>query len=213
MGHIGVLDAARMVRLAYDAARDLDPIDRIDIRGAQAYLIKGDILVIPGTNERIDWGFNLHLAEQGKEIQGFKIVAGDSGRVWHAGFLRHAEFLYGFAKRARPKFIVGHSLGGASAQILGWSLRTPTVTFGSPRPLRGKAPLEGEGWILNLCRADDEVCHLPPRPMGFRHVGSVRWLLPEAFDAEFDHGMVNYIEILGETKTAERIEKQWPRAA
>ena len=214
MKRIDVAEAARLMQSVYYNLRSVDLIDQIDIRGAQAYLLKGDILVIPGTNEHADWGYNLHVSEQnGAEVHGFRVIAGDSGRQWHAGFLRHAEFIFGFAKRARPKFIVGHSLGGASAQILGVSLSVPTVTFGAPRPLRASTPLPGEGWILNLCRIDDEVCRLPPTMLGFRHVGSLRWLQPAEAHVGEDHRIDNYIEIMGEEKVAARVEGQWPRAA
>ncbi len=52
-------------------------------------------------------------------------ATGDSGKhAWHAGFLKHAQTVHASVSGMPepPKLIIGHSLGAASAQIVGASL-------------------------------------------------------------------------------------------
>lgn len=212
MAQISLLDAADMVADVY-ADRNRDQIDStIDVAGVQATLLKNGTLVIPGTNEFSDWfDFNLNfggaLASDG---HGFEVVAGDSGALWHAGFLEHAQMVYTFAKALKPKFIVGHSLGAASAQIVGLSLRIPTVAFASPQTCRTRHRMENEGWVINLCRIDDAVCHVPPKFLGFRTIGSRYWLQPDTLDADEDHKIHNYSDLLKLQRIKDRVPLSWP---
>ena len=185
----------------------------IDVRGVQAEYLKDGTLVIPGTNELSDWfEFNFDLvSSSGNEGHGFEVSPGDSGARWHAGFLEHAQLVYAFAKPLKPKLIIGHSLGAASAQIVGTSLRTPTIAFASPRTHRGRTQIPGEGWVVNICRTDDTVCHVPPNFLGFRHVGSRYWISPNEVNDGEDHRMDNYIALMETKRIKDKLPATWPR--
>ncbi|KNG93204.1 hypothetical protein ATO11_12145 [Pseudaestuariivita atlantica] len=204
------MEAAKLIEDAY-AKRLTDVHTEIDVRGVQATYLNSGVLVIPGTNEFRDWfDFNLNMFGQGGDGHGFEVVSGDSGTKWHAGFLEHAQIVYSFAKGLRPKFIVGHSLGAASAQIVGMSLRTPTIAFASPQTCRSRTRMPGEGWVVNICRVDDDVCHQPPRILGFRTIGSRYWLSPDPLKLGEDHKIDNYMDLLKTKKVKDRVPQAWP---
>ena len=205
-------DAARVMQKTYHGSNSADIRHRFDVGGVQAVYLKGGILVIPGTNELADWfNFNFNIGHNQGRRPGTDVIAGDSGALWHAGFLQHARMVYVFAKPLRPKLVIGHSLGAASAQIVGMSLKVPTIAFASPRTHRGSDKLPGEGWVINICRSDDSVCHLPPPFLGFRHVGSRYWLSPAQVNHGEDHRIGKYIELLRKNRHAQRLPKHWPR--
>ncbi|MCT4609707.1 MAG: hypothetical protein N4A70_10930 [Pelagimonas sp.] len=213
MSTLDILDACDIVEASYAGFKASEIEEKIDIRGVQAYHLKSGILAIPGTNELSDW-FDYNLKVYGdNEGYGYDVIAGDSGSMWHAGFLEHAQTVYTFAKGLRPKFIVGHSLGAASAQIVGTSLKIPTIAFASPGTLRGKPSnrLRGEGWVVNYCRSDDTVCYMPPRHRGFRVLGSQYWLTPEDANPGLDHNINQYRKIIKTKKVRERVPMQWPQ--
>lgn len=214
MAPLTILDAARAVRAASRGEAGLDVVERIDIEGVQAVTLKGGVMVVLGANEIADWfDYNLDfIPGPESEHVGFSVIPGDSGARWHAGFLEHARFVYAFAKPQRPKLIAGHSLGAAAAQIVGASLGVPAIGFGSPRPLRQRRQFRGEGWVLNVCRSDDTICYVPPGFLGFRHVGSVRWLTPPQPDPGEDHSMDEYIEVL-EAGHGSTLPETWPVTA
>ncbi|MHA6326179.1 alpha/beta hydrolase family protein [Roseivivax sp. CAU 1753] len=212
MAKLNLLDAAELIRDAY--ANNLG--DRlhttIDIRGVQAFYLKDRTLVIPGTNEFSDWfDYNLRFGHYDTPGHGFDVVPGDSGTLWHAGFLAHAQIVYTFAKGLRPKFIVGHSLGAASAQIVGASLAKPTIAFASPKTCQSRQRMPGEGWVVNICRIDDTVCHVPPAFLGFRTIGSHYWLTPTEADPGEQHRIENYTELLSQARVKSRVPTSWPR--
>ncbi|WP_425038101.1 hypothetical protein [Primorskyibacter sp. S187A] len=213
MAQLNVLDACDMIEAAYDQTNAADIEHQIDIRGVQAQYLKSGVLVIPGTNEMADWfDFNLNISGQPTDGHGFEVVPGDSGSMWHAGFLEHAQIVYTFAKGLRPKFIIGHSLGAASAQIVGTSLRVPTLAFASPQTLRGRPTnrLAHEGWVVNYCRLDDTVCHVPPKFLGFRTLGSRYWLAPDEINVGGDHSIDHYRALLKTKKVQDRVPMAWP---
>lgn len=182
-----IAEAADLVQRAYDGTLGNRLKTPIDLDGAQAYLLKDDTLVIPGTNELSDWG-NFNIA----------FMPGDSGRIWHEGFMRHARIIYPFAKGGGAKRIIGHSLGAASAQIIACSLGIPAFCFASPRPLKGKTRFKGEHRVLNLCRMDDAVCLMPFAFLGFRHLGKVHWLSPREPQSEGSHRLADYLRALAQ---------------
>ncbi|SPH24949.1 hypothetical protein DEA8626_03982 [Defluviimonas aquaemixtae] len=186
--------AADLVQRAYDGKLGNRLHMSLDLDGAQAYLLKDKTLVIPGTNELSDWGkFN------------FDVSNGDSGRVWHAGFLRHAQIVYPFAKAGAAKRVIGHSLGAASAQIVACSLGLPAMCLASPRPLRGKTRFRGEHRVVSLCRFDDAVCYLPFSFLKFRHVGKVHWISPHEPQSEGSHRIADYLRALAQGKTKPKL--------
>lgn len=213
MDKLSLLEATDLIEASYSGTNSTDIHTEIDIQGVQAQYLTSGILVIPGTNEFSDWfDFNLNVnAPNAPESHGFEVIAGDSGALWHAGFLEHAQIVYTFAKGLRPKFIVGHSLGAASAQIVGSSLGVPTIAFASPRTCRSPTRLRNEGWVVNICRVDDTVCHVPPKFLGFRTVGSRYWMQPDAPDEEEDHRIDNYRELLRLKRIRDRVPESWPR--
>lgn len=212
MAKISLLDAAQMVSETYAGTNTAKIDNTIDVAGVQATFLKDGTLVIPGTNEFSDWfDFNLNFGgARPTDGHGFEVVSGDSGALWHAGFLEHAQMVYTFAKALRPKFIVGHSLGAASAQIVGMSLRIPTVAFASPQTCRTRPRLPNEGWVINVCRIDDAVCHVPPKFLGFRTIGSRYWLRPDELDDGEDHKIHNYAELLRLKRVKDRVPTDWP---
>ena len=213
MAQLSVLEACDLIEASYAGTNGDDVQASIDVRGVQAQYLKSGVLVIPGTNEFNDWfDFNLNVRGDMTDGHGFEVVPGDSGSMWHAGFLEHAQIVYSFAKGLRPKFIVGHSLGAASAQIVGTSMRVPTIAFASPQTLRGKPTnrLAHEGWVLNICRVDDTVCYVPPSIIGFRTLGSRYWLAPEEPNVGEDHSIDNYRQLLKTARVQKRVPKAWP---
>ena len=212
MSTLSVMTAAEMIRDAYADALGARVDTSIDIRGVQAHYMKDGTLVIPGTNEFSDWfDFNLQFGGQPMNGHGFEVVPGDSGTLWHGGFLEHAQIVYTFAKGLRPQFIVGHSLGAASAQIVGASLGIPAIAFAAPKTCQSRGRMHGEGWVLNICRVDDTVCHVPPSFLGFRNVGSLYWLTPDEVHPGEDHKIEHYMELLTLPRVQERVPMRWPR--
>ncbi|WP_227267637.1 alpha/beta hydrolase family protein [Roseobacter weihaiensis] len=213
MSKISLLDAAQIMEDTNNETNADDLHTAIDVAGVQAYYLKSSILVIPGTNELSDWfDFSLDFAGIDHDGHGFDVVAGDSGTLWHGGFLEHAQRVYMFAKGLRPKLIIGHSLGAASAQIVGMSLRVPTIAFASPQTSRrsNRERLPHEGWVINLCRVDDTVCYLPPKILGFRTIGSRYWLIPDKVDDEDDHRIAAYTALLKLKRVKDRVPTHWP---
>jgi hypothetical protein len=212
MTKLSLLEAADIMEATYAGTNKADVENEIDIRGVQAVYLKSGVLVIPGTNEFSDWfDFNLNMVvEAGNQTHGFEVVPGDSGTLWHAGFLDHAQIVYTFAKGVKPKFIIGHSLGAASGQIVGTSMRIPTIAFASPQTCRTRPRLPNEGWVINICRIDDVVCHTPPRFLGFRTVGSRYWLQPDELDTDEDHKIHNYRDLLKLKRVKDRLPLSWP---
>lgn len=206
-------DAADLIAAAYSgrlrfAAANSEP-------GAQAFITHDRDLVIPGTNECDDWRrFNLQVhAPANAWIPGLQLVPQADVGSWHFGFLRHADSVYRFARIHQPRFVVGHSLGGAAAQLIGHRMRLPTITFGSPRVYKGRlSQIGGEGWVLNLCRSDDPVTGVPTLS-GFRHLGTTRRFNTGRPVSSRNHPIAKYLGLIGTTVALARIEREWPRVA
>lgn len=200
-----VFKAGALIGQAYDNKLDDKIKHQVDVAGVQAYYLTDGVLVLPGTNELSDWTrYNLSV----------DAIKGDSGRYWHRGFMNYAQLVFMFAKPLKPKFIIGHSLGAAAAQIVGASLKVPTIAFASPKVLSGKSKLAGEGWVANYLRMDDTVCHMPPNigRKSYRHVGSRYWMAPDGVNVGEDHKIKNYMAILKEERFETLVPKDWPRS-
>lgn len=191
--------AADVIQQTYERKLGNLLVQDISLAGAQAALLNDGTLVIPGTNELADWrSFNLD------------VTSGDSNRKWHAGFMRHARLLFGFAKMARPKLVLGHSLGAASAQIIACSLGVPAICLASPRPLRGRTKFRGEQRVINICRQDDAVCHVPFGFLNFRHLGAVHWIKSGEKQSSGSHRLKDYVRVMKPGRAVPEMPKNWP---
>ena len=191
--------AADLVQRAYDDRLGGSVERAYDKDGVQAYLLKDRTLVIPGTNDTSDWRRNLNVGPIGR---------GASGRGWHQGFLQHANRVYSFAAPHRPKLVLGHSLGAAAAQIVAVSLGIPAICFASPRTLRGQRWFRGEFRILNINRNDDVVTRMPPRVLGFRHIGKVH-VLRIVEEAQGNHALRHYLRAMEFGRCSPELPENW----
>lgn len=144
-------------------------------------------LIIRGSDDAGDWLDNARAFPS--------LGIGDSWRLYHGGFLDDARLVYGYAKASRPRWIAGHSRGAAIAAIVGASLGIETVTFAQPRPLWLSPDLpDADRWVTSYCKTDDLVCYLPPRWLGWRHIGRVCWAAPRYHHVGQDHSMRHYYD-------------------
>jgi len=184
----------------------------VDVSGAQAHMMAHGVMVIPGSNELLDWFSNFDVYRiLGKTFGRGQKGRGSTGAVFHAGFLRHASRLQRFAKEHDAQLLVGHSLGAAAAQILGTSLAIPAIGFASPRVKFGKGKLKHERGVLNICRADDLVTRVPPSEAGFRRLGHSVRMVSQKTNPGMDHSMEHYIAALEEHVSAKGLPKTWPK--
>ncbi len=207
-----LMEAAELARLSYDGAAALPPLKAMNLKGgAQAYLTQDDVLVIPGTNEARDWAdYNLKaFPAKGAQVGWAGIDRTIETATWHFGFALHALHVMIFLGTRRPAFIIGHSLGAASAQILGLHFGVPTVCFASPRPIRGDGMLNGEGWVLNLVHVDDIIGMVLGEGAGYRRIGSVRGLTPDTAGG-IAHRMADYKVALAGRIAAGSLPPHWP---
>lgn len=119
-------EAAAMIVADYGGKHEPGSI-AVSHDGMQIYFYNGT-LVIRGSDERRDWFWNLFV------IPWF--LVGKSGVWWAYGALVDARAVHLWCQGFGPdkiKLIIGHSRGGAVAQILSYSLDIPTWTFGSPK--------------------------------------------------------------------------------
>ncbi len=212
-----LVEALKLYRAYRKGKADGKVTARLDNNGVQAAMMSDGTLLIDGSNEVYDWlGINIDVFDSVAS----QSAMGDSGKYeWHAGFLKHAQTVYAFASGLPlpPRRIVGHSLGAASAQIVGLSLRVPTIAFASPltqrirRFKKTKRP-KGRHWVLNIQRADDLVCGLPPKWLGFAHVGNVLTMSPKGVHDGQDHTTKNYLDALRDGYMSKQLKKHLPLA-
>ncbi|MEM9584200.1 MAG: hypothetical protein AAGA08_13910 [Pseudomonadota bacterium] len=211
------MNAAEMAEQSYDIAKMLqrgrtfsEVKAHLDTKGAQAQMMAHGVMIIPGSNELMDWFTNFDVYQiLGRRFGRRDKARGRTGATLHAGFLCHANKLHGFAQQNGARFIIGHSLGAATAQILGTSLGLPAIGFASPRVKFGTGKLKNERKVLNICRADDLVTRVPPSEAGFRRLGKTVRLVPGATNPGMDHSMGHYIASLKEHVSANGLPKHW----
>ena len=215
---ISIMNAAELAAQSYDITDMIKAGQvpgavkaHISVKGAQAQMMDHGVMVIPGSNELLDWFTNFDVYKiLGSRFGRRDRQKGSRGAVFHEGFLRHASRLQGFARDNGAKFIIGHSLGAASAQILGTALGVPAIGFASPRVKLGAGKLKNESKVLNICRADDLVTRVPPSEAGFRRLGKTVRLVPPKTNPGMDHSMPEYIESLKTHVSAPGLPKSWP---
>lgn len=210
MKSMSLMDAAGLARASYKGGAHLPPVRKpINEGHVQAYLLNDLTLVIRGSDELADYTkTNLVTSKARISWPGMSTAAQNA--TWHKGFARHAQTIAQSLGSLKPKFIIGHSLGAAVAQILGCVYGAPTIGFASPRPLSGKSPLKFEARILNVVRNDDLVCRVPPATLGFRRVGNTEVMHPKKTNPGEDHSMKQYIKLLKVELADKKIVKRWP---
>ena len=156
---------------------------QVENGGSYAYVRDGDALFLffEKSNGAEDWINNVsyHAVSRGRDNDEW---------FCHEGFLRVFESILPYLERlimspsVRRIVTVGYSHGAALAllcQEFIWFSR-PDISesceafgFGCPRVVWGVVPHEGERWrnFYIIRNIDDIVTHLPPKALGYRHVG------------------------------------------
>ncbi|WP_172328781.1 hypothetical protein [Mangrovicoccus sp. HB161399] len=198
--------AARMVSGLADVSRD---------GKAEAALTRGGTLLITGSNGIRDYvDFNLRpdrrLADSARLAQ---LTGSLPVSQFHGGFLLHALKVMAFLRGRKPTFIAGHSLGAASAQIIGTALKVPAIGFASPQVIRADQPqVEGEGWVMNVVWKQDFVTE-GYKLKNLRWLGSVQELDSARSHFGIDHVVKDYISLLKHDRhaAAPKLTPMWPR--
>jgi hypothetical protein len=149
-------------------------------RGSQAYLASGPdkvLLIFRGSSEKSDWATNLQVGKRRVEV-------GDRVVFLHAGFALSyrqiekrllAEVDAEMARQSRPLYIVGHSLGGALAQIATAMSTRPELTacysFGAPRVAASWFRRTLTVPHYRIVNGWDVVPTVPPALIGYGHTG------------------------------------------
>lgn len=231
-----VMSSAKLAKLAYklkphketsadtklDKDHQLKVVKRCPEPGVEAYMLSNNCLLIPGSNSFADYmRFNLRKIRAGskqltlnythgnQDVFSSKTKAGASRTIWHQGFLAHANIIMdwiGDDPNDWPRFIIGHSLGAAAAQILSKTFVAPAIGFAAPRLRKGDGPIKHDHLSLSICREDDIVCSLPS---GFHHTGQTRNLAHKKRKSGLNHKMKAYIDALKNQKPGLNIPRYW----
>ena len=189
-------------------ARSLDKDD------VQAHLLDNGVLLIPGSNSFMDYlRFNLRVVRIGRKryrMSDDDTGKGHSGTIWHQGFLAHAKAIYDWVEEgdAKPKYVIGHSLGAAAVQVLTKSWSIPGIGFAAPRPRKHSGKLAGSEHCLLINRHDDTVCTLPS---SFNHVGTVETCQAASSVFGPDHAMKHYEKAVAEAQKSGKLSAKWPK--
>jgi len=161
------LEAISMIVDDYDG-KYAPGSEQVNHDGMQIYYYN-ETLVIRGSNERRDWFWNVLTVPW--------FLVGASGIWWTYGALVDARAVYMWCKGFGPsriKLIVGHSRGGAVAQIVGFGLGIPVWTFATPAVcLWGTPKLEKP--VTNWLIENDPIRMVYPFA---KYVGDVKILPP-----------------------------------
>lgn len=215
MTHISLADAASLAEASYDIDRIKSPkrILSCPHPDVQAYVMEGNILLLPGSNSVRDYlRYNLRplrLGHKRLRLQDGGTDKGASGTTWHQGFLAYSKVIYDWLddNNIKPQTIIGHSLGAAAAQILSKSYAAPAIGFAAPRPKFVKGPVKYDKLCLLINRFDDLV---PKLPSGFHHMGTAKLLAPPAKHWFASHKMASYIETTAAGQKAGVLPTSWP---
>lgn len=208
-------DAATLAEASYKSGRIISPpvIKSLNHNDVQAHLLKGNILLLPGSNSVRDYvKFNLRPLRLGDQRLVLKTAAsaekGASGTKWHQGFLRYSIEIYEWLQRegVRPNYIIGHSLGAAAAQILSKTYDTPAIGFAAPRPKWSEHGVVHDGRCLLVNRADDPV---PRVPSAYHHMGKAKLFTSVKHKSIFAHSMSHYVKIIEEDDKFKVLPKTW----
>ncbi len=207
-------DAATLAEACYKAGRIVKPrvIKSLDHDDVQAHLLKGNILLLPGSNSVKDYlKYNLRPLRLGNKsliLKDGKSEKGASGTTWHQGFLRYSKVVFDWLEEegVRPNYIIGHSLGAAAAQILSKSYNAPAIAFAAPRPKWSASPVIHDGRCLIINRKDDLV---PKLPNAFHHMGRPKLITSATSMGFWAHAMPWYIKIVKEGTQSGDLPETW----
>lgn len=211
MPSLDILKAADRVQACYSGTLP-DAAMRYLGSDITAVRTRDGTLVIPGTDSRADWiKFNLPTSRvEGRHFA----VFGQSPVAkirWYFGFLRFAASLAQSIGTKTPDSIVGHSLGGAAAQILAIHFGVPALTFGSPKVTVEADPIPGEDQVLNLCHPEDSVTKFPFDGQA-RHVGQV-FRVSAGGATGLVHRLPLYKKYVRPDIAASKVGATWPAGA
>jgi len=188
---------------------------------AQCAITDDNILIITGSNSLKDyWRYNLRPNRFVPISEARRTIAAKIGyQELHQGFLLHATEVLQFLGDDRPDFIVGHSLGAASAQIVATALDVTAITFAAPQVVRRSFLDQPElrrishpQWnVFNVAWAQDFVTR-GYRFTGLRCLGFREVLDLESYNLGIDHFAKDYFRLLEkDEKSAERkVPEAWP---
>lgn len=139
-----LLEAAKLLQNTRDLIKGGDKgslLSDVTAKGAQvaAGITTDNILVITGSRGVKDYSFyNLRPMRPLPNMREItEIVTPELPKAaYHKGFLLHAARVKRFLGNRTPAIIVGHSLGAASAQILGTHFKVPTIGLASPQVVK-----------------------------------------------------------------------------
>lgn len=187
--------------------------DSLDEDDVEAHLLDNGVLLIPGSNSLADYlKYNLRMIGLGKtryRMSDDIYQEGASGTIWHQGFLAHAKVIYDWVERNNynPTYVIGHSLGAASTQILSKSWGIAGIGFASPRTRKARGEIKNDSFCLSINRDDDMVCDLPG---SFHHMGSVHRCKAKRSVFGPDHAMKHYVKVVQEQQDARLMTEKWP---
>ena len=183
------MDCAKAVEQSYKGRISNQKRSMLGPHGAEAYLRKDGLLVIPGSQGLDDYlKFNLRVGY-------FKLFGKNSKLRFHAGFMRHASEIIEWARNQNVKLITGHSLGAASAQLIGATLNKDVICFAAPKVLSRGFKEVTSAKIVCINRRDDRVCRLPG--WRFKHMGNVVEMKAKG-RIGMDHSMKHYKTAMAE---------------
>ena len=233
-----VLKLAKVAEITYEDPKTsqdkfkslgYDIIKFFDVKGAQAYLLKGDKYVLSFRGTQVT-----QISDVIADIRFIKHKEPCGGRV-HIGFKTELDKLWNLISMEIEKIedkllVTGHSLGAAMATIAAGRLQDKVellVTFGSPRVGNRKFAKHVKVQHYRVQNNNDNVTKVPPYLFGFKHHGThvylnfegkvlkdkfwtitldlIRsrikgWKVNTHFKGLTDHFMKNYIEKLYKSK-------------
>lgn len=171
-----------------------------------AGLTQDNILVITGSRGVRDYAFyNFRPLRPLPDMREIDEIVTDElpKKAYHKGFLLHAARVKAFLGDRKPAFIIGHSLGAASGQILGTHLRVATIGLASPQVVKRrflKPPaLRASGhpqWhAFNMAWKEDLVSR-GYRATGLRCLGHRVVVAPTRPNFGIDHFVKDYERLI-----------------
>ena len=210
---MGVIGAAELAEISYDATTHHKTksrvIKQVEDPHVSAYMLDDRTLLIPGSNSVWDYAYyNLRPFRIGEKQ--YTLSSGETGKAvggfWHQGFLAHAMKVFETFKSAPPRYIIGHSMGAASAQILSLLWNVPSIGFAAPRVFLGQSSFPAKPLALSIYRTDDIVGWLPSAK--FSHAGkSVELKIQSGFPM---HKMKHYRSALTHPQLRNGVPNTWP---